>query len=188
VAGSSVAHAEINVLSQLRFRGPRTLVLTTTLQPCLQCAAAIRQAPIASVRVGGADPIWDRCAAFGSLNAWVARRAPVPTSGPRRDELGVFARLIARFGPGLVPDYESALRERGDGALVDLVQELESSGWCERARNTQWPGRSTTGGPSSRASPAEGPRPAIRVLDHPRRSVKRWAQLAESSAAAGSHS
>jgi hypothetical protein len=56
-------------------------------------------------------------------------------SPPRLDELGVFATLISRFGPGLVPDYEAALRERGDGALVDLVHELESSGWCERARD-----------------------------------------------------
>lgn len=35
VAGSSVAHAEINALARVPFRSPRDLVLTTTLQPCL---------------------------------------------------------------------------------------------------------------------------------------------------------
>jgi len=37
VFGSSLAHAETNVLARLPFRQPRELVLTTTLQPCLQC-------------------------------------------------------------------------------------------------------------------------------------------------------
>ena len=134
VAGSGLAHAEINVLAQLPFRSPRVLVLTTTLQPCLQCAAAIRQAPIGSVRVGGADAIWDGCADFSSLSPWVARRPPVPTTGPRRDELGVFATVLSRFGPGLFDDYEAALRARGEGDLVDFVVDLESTGWCERAR------------------------------------------------------
>jgi tRNA(Arg) A34 adenosine deaminase TadA len=140
VAGSGLAHAEINVLAQLPFRAPRVLVLTTTLQPCLQCAAAIRQAPISSVRFGGADPIWDGCSDFTSLSPWLARRAPVPSTGPRRDQLGVFATVISRFGPGLVPDYEAALRAGGEGGLVDFVYDLEAKGWCARARgrSVEW--------------------------------------------------
>jgi hypothetical protein len=134
VAGSGLAHAEINVLAQLPFRAPRVLVLTTTLQPCLQCATAIRQAPIGSVRVGGADHVWDGCYDFASLNPWLARRPPVPMSDPRRDELGVFATVISRFGPGLVPDLEEALRTSGEGPILDLVRHLESTDWCGRAR------------------------------------------------------
>ena len=57
LAGTTLAHAEMNALARLPFRAPRTLVLTTTLQPCLQCAAAIRMGPIARVRVAGADPL-----------------------------------------------------------------------------------------------------------------------------------
>ena len=36
IFGSSLAHAEMNVLARLPFRQRRDLVLTTTLQPCLQ--------------------------------------------------------------------------------------------------------------------------------------------------------
>jgi tRNA(Arg) A34 adenosine deaminase TadA len=74
VAGSSVAHAEINALAGLPFRSRRDLVLTTTLTPCLQCAAVIRMGPIATVRVAGEDPLWRGCDDFGSLNERLARR------------------------------------------------------------------------------------------------------------------
>jgi tRNA(adenine34) deaminase len=50
IFGSSLAHAEMNVLARLEFRSHSNLVLTTTLEPCLQCAAAIRLGPIATVR------------------------------------------------------------------------------------------------------------------------------------------
>ncbi len=67
VFGSSVAHAEINVLSRLGFRRYRDLVLTTTLQPCLQCAGAIRLARIGTVRYAGHDAYWDGYHDFGRL-------------------------------------------------------------------------------------------------------------------------
>jgi tRNA(Arg) A34 adenosine deaminase TadA len=126
--GTSVAHAELNALARLPFRHPRELVLTTTLQPCLQCSAAIRMAPIATVRVAGADPLWDGCGDFSSLGPWLARRPPVPIDGPRTDEVGVFGVFISRFGLGLIAVVEEALRARGDGPLIDLVRSLETSG------------------------------------------------------------
>jgi tRNA(Arg) A34 adenosine deaminase TadA len=124
VAGCSLAHAEINALAGVPFRGPRELTLTTTLQPCFQCAAAIRMAPIAHLRIVGADPLWDGCHDFTGLNAWLARRAPVPVDGPRVDEVGAFAVLMARLGPGLIPHVAVGLRERGEGPILDLVEEL----------------------------------------------------------------
>ena len=59
IFGSALAHAEANVLARLPFRRRRDLVLTTTLQPCLQCAGAIRLGPIATVRFAGPDRYWD---------------------------------------------------------------------------------------------------------------------------------
>jgi tRNA(Arg) A34 adenosine deaminase TadA len=50
IFGSSLAHAEMNVLARLGFRQHRDLVLTTTLQPCLQCAGAIRLARVGTAR------------------------------------------------------------------------------------------------------------------------------------------
>jgi tRNA(Arg) A34 adenosine deaminase TadA len=126
--GSSVAHAELNALARLPFRRPRDLTLTTTLLPCLQCSAAIRMAPIATVRIAGAQPVWDGCNDFTRLAPWVARHDPVPTQGPRTDEIGVFGALLARFGPGHKPTLEGALRKCGQREMVDLVYRLEETG------------------------------------------------------------
>ena len=81
IFGSALAHAETNALARLPFRSRRDLVLTTTLQPCLQCAGAIRLGPIATVRFAGADRYWDGCHDFGKLSAREARRTHRPGSG-----------------------------------------------------------------------------------------------------------
>jgi tRNA(adenine34) deaminase len=132
IFGSALAHAEMNVLARLPYRHPRNLVLTTTLQPCLQCAAAIRLGPIAVVRFAGPDRYWDGCHDFGKLSAREARKAQPARTGPRRDELGTFATLISRFGPALSPAFEEALRTLGEGPMTDLVHELEDRGETER--------------------------------------------------------
>jgi tRNA(adenine34) deaminase len=131
IFGSALAHAETNVLARLPFRGRRDLVLTTTLQPCLQCAAAIRFGPVATVRFAGPDRYWDGCHDFGRLSPREARRAQPARIGPRRDELGTFATVISRL-VHLPPGYEQALRALGEGPVVDLVRELEDSGEVER--------------------------------------------------------
>ena len=133
IFGSTLAHAEMNVLARLPFGHVRDLVLTTTLQPCLQCAGAIRLGPISTVRFAGADRYWDGCHDFGKLSAREAQRAQPARIGPHRDELGTFATLISRFGPTLArPGFEQALRTLGEGPLADLVHELEDAGELER--------------------------------------------------------
>jgi tRNA(Arg) A34 adenosine deaminase TadA len=128
VFGTSVAHAEINALANVRFRTyERELVLTTTLQPCLQCSAAIRMAPIALVRVLGPDPLWDGCEDLTSLTPWVARRPPIPVEHAPWGELAAFATLMARCSPLAVPVVEEALRAAGEGPLLDLVDRLRAS-------------------------------------------------------------
>jgi tRNA(adenine34) deaminase len=131
IFGSMLAHAETNVLARLPFGRREDLVLTTTLQPCLQCAAAIRLGPVATVRFAGADRYWDGCHDFGRLSAREARRAQPARIGPRRDELGTFATVISRFAH-LPPSYEEALRTLGEGPAVDLVHELTGRGEVER--------------------------------------------------------
>jgi tRNA(Arg) A34 adenosine deaminase TadA len=128
IFGSSLAHAELNVLARLPFPHSRDLVLTTTLEPCLQCAGAIRLGPIETVRFAGADRYWDGCHDFGKLSPREAQRAQPARIGPRHDELGVFATFISRIRPAVTPGYEAALRALGEGAMVDLVRELERGG------------------------------------------------------------
>jgi tRNA(Arg) A34 adenosine deaminase TadA len=128
IFGSSLAHAETNVLARLPFPHRRDLILTTTLQPCLQCAAAIRLGPITTVRFAGADRYWDGCHDFGKLSVREAGRSQPARIGPRRDELGVLATLISMIGPALTPRREQALRSLGEGATADVAHELQDAG------------------------------------------------------------
>lgn len=135
VYGSTVAHAELNVLATVPFRSPRELTLSTTLQPCLQCSAAIRMGPVRVVRMAGADPLWDGCHDFSSLSPWVGRRPPVPVQGPMSGPVGSFATLLSRFGLGLIPEVEDGLRTVGHGAIIDLARQIERDGRLQRMSN-----------------------------------------------------
>jgi tRNA(Arg) A34 adenosine deaminase TadA len=132
VFGSSLAHAEMNVLARLGFREPRQFVLTTTLEPCIQCSAAIRLGPVAVVRFAGADPIWDGCHDFSPLSQREAARAKVTMTGPRADEVGLFGTLISRIGPGMRPSVAEYLKAAGQADSLGLAQHLEASGEVQR--------------------------------------------------------
>jgi tRNA(adenine34) deaminase len=131
IFGSALAHAETNVLARLPFRRRRDLVLTTTLQPCLQCAGAIRLGPVATVRFAGADRYWDGCHDFARLSAREAQRTQPARIGPRRDELGIFATLVSRLAY-MQRGYEAKLWALGEGPMIDLVREMQDSGEAER--------------------------------------------------------
>jgi tRNA(adenine34) deaminase len=134
IFGSSLAHAETNVLARLPFPHPRNLVLTTTLEPCLQCAGAIRLGPIQTVRFAGADRYWEGCHDFGKLSPREAQRAQPARIGPYPGELGTFATLIALFGPNRSNGFREKLRAVGEGPLIDLVKELEAGNELECVR------------------------------------------------------
>ncbi|MGH7612388.1 MAG: hypothetical protein ACREN4_10250 [Candidatus Dormibacteria bacterium] len=57
-------------------------MLTTTLEPCLQCSAAISMAPVALVRYAGADALWEGCHDFSPLSAREATRHKADEGGP----------------------------------------------------------------------------------------------------------
>jgi tRNA(Arg) A34 adenosine deaminase TadA len=135
IFGSSLAHAEMNVLARLEFRRYRDLVLTTTLQPCLQCSAAIRLSRVAAVRFAGHDRYWDGYHDFAKLDPREERRPkPAERIGPRADEIGVFGLLISRFrlgNPRLVDGFDNVLRNLGEGPVLDVAFALEDSGALE---------------------------------------------------------
>lgn len=131
IFGSSLAHAEMNVLARLGFRRHQGLVLTTTLQPCLQCAGAIRLARIATVRFAGHDRYWDGYHDFARLATREAQRATPARTGPMDDELGLFGLLLSRFrigNPRLVDGFDAVLRDLGEGPVLDVAYDLEDSG------------------------------------------------------------
>jgi tRNA(Arg) A34 adenosine deaminase TadA len=134
VFGSTLAHAEANVVARLPYGQSDRLVLSTTLEPCLQCSAAIRLGPVAAVRYAGADPLWNGCHDFSLLSPReAARSGKVTMVGPRPDDIGVFGTLISRLGPGLVRGAAADwLRASGQGAFLDLAQHLQESGEAQR--------------------------------------------------------
>ena len=76
IAGTSLAHAELNALAKLQYHAHESdvLELDTTLQPCLQCLGAIHLAPIARVFVLAPDPLWTGLATIRDATPFIAAR------------------------------------------------------------------------------------------------------------------
>ena len=141
VFGSTLAHAEVNVLARLPFGLARELVLTTTLEPCLQCSAAIRLGPISTVHFAGSDPLWAGCHDFGPLSPREAERRGAELIGPRRDELGVFGAVIARFGPTAPGQKRFSGRTGSETSWLWLSvsgKRRLSQGWCRWRWTKPW--------------------------------------------------
>lgn len=77
LAGTSLAHAEMNALAKLRWgTRPDGLELWTTLQPCLQCLGAIRLSPVRRVHVLAPDPLFRGVEGARHLNEFIGRNWP----------------------------------------------------------------------------------------------------------------
>lgn len=93
LAGTHLAHAEVNALLGLRPGSYEQHVLYTTLEPCLLCTAALVHCHVGEVRYAAADPRWHGIERLPELNEQVARRWPArigPLSGP----LAVWAAVL----------------------------------------------------------------------------------------------
>lgn len=93
LAGTYLAHAEINALAALprhRHPGHRLLV---SLAPCLMCAAAIVLTEVSEVEYAAADPVMEDVSGWLGALPFAADRLPVirgPLDGPVRR----FAELL----------------------------------------------------------------------------------------------
>jgi tRNA(Arg) A34 adenosine deaminase TadA len=76
LAGTSLAHAELNAFAQLPPGRYRDYTLWATLQPCPLCSAAAMSAGCGQVRFLAADPMWDGADRLPELNRAVAARWP----------------------------------------------------------------------------------------------------------------
>ncbi|MEU0585844.1 nucleoside deaminase [Streptomyces sp. NPDC006132] len=97
LAGTAIAHAEVNALAQLptgtRADDGHGLRLYTTLEPCLLCSGALIHSHVRHVVYAAADPMWrgvENVPGVGGLIAerWARREGPV--GGP----LAAFSRLL----------------------------------------------------------------------------------------------
>jgi tRNA(adenine34) deaminase len=94
LAGSTLAHAEMNALAKLPWGAARdSLVLWTTLQPCLQCTGAIRMSRVDRVQVLAPDPLFREVERMRDISPFVARYWPEHARHDA-DAIAAFALLL----------------------------------------------------------------------------------------------
>ncbi|MGV9635527.1 nucleoside deaminase [Nocardia rhamnosiphila] len=76
LAGTALAHAEVNALAQLAPGDNTALALWSSLEPCPLCAAAAMISRCGRVRFLAADPMWAGAEQLPTLNEAVAQRWP----------------------------------------------------------------------------------------------------------------
>lgn len=127
LAGSSLAHAELNALAKVPW-GTRSdgLELWTTLQPCLQCLGAIRLSPVRKVHVLAPDPLFRGVEQARHLNEFIGREWP-DIFELTVDEWSALSLLlqthVAAFWQVDVPGWNDALP-----SIMGLAQGLVDSG------------------------------------------------------------
>jgi tRNA(Arg) A34 adenosine deaminase TadA len=141
LAGSTLAHAEIDALSKVRWRQPvEGHVLWSSLEPCLQCAGAIRFAGISRVRYLCDDPICDGLHRLPEISPFVAQAWPA-VGGPEPSPLAALGILlplhVSQFWvpesmlPAQVERFPATTRLAGDlvasGELLGLADEGASA-------------------------------------------------------------
>lgn len=128
LAGSHVAHAEVNALAQLSTdRHYTDHLLLTTLEPCGMCHGAAIQATVGGLRYAGADPYAGTAGLdFGTAQA---SRRRLQVTGPLDDERGRLAALLhivwlARRPAG--GGHVLAAQRAGLPALTRLAERAET--------------------------------------------------------------
>jgi tRNA(Arg) A34 adenosine deaminase TadA len=129
LAGSDIAHAEVNALAQLT-AGHRhdDHVLLTTLEPCGMCHGAAVQAGLGALRYAGADPYGGTGSlTFGTPQSERRRLAVV---GPLDDERGRLAELLHILWLVARPAGPHVLAAQRAG-LPELTRVAERAGTSE---------------------------------------------------------
>ncbi len=114
IAGTRLAHAEVNALTRL---GPQRRYedhhLVVTLEPCSLCTGALAMSTVGRLTYLGADPYAGATAVVGPTP--YTSRLPVGITGPRSGRLG-------RLAAGLHVAFY--LRQDPAGLVVSLHREL----------------------------------------------------------------
>ncbi|HTN78973.1 MAG TPA: nucleoside deaminase [Acidimicrobiales bacterium] len=127
LAGTSLAHAEMNALAKLRWGAtPPGMQLWTTLQPCLQCLGAIRLSAVRHVHVLAPDPLFRGVERARELNEFIGRDWPAIFEF-EVDEWSAFSLLlqthVTKFWGVRVPGWNEAIP-----SIEELAEELVASG------------------------------------------------------------
>lgn len=88
-----IAHAELDVLGQLKPGNYRSHIIWTTLEPCPLCSIAILTSNVGSVAFAARDRLWNGIARLAELNEFIASRWPV-RRGPLGGPVALFCELL----------------------------------------------------------------------------------------------
>ena len=91
-----LAHAEIDVLGQLRPGNYEHHTLWTTLEPCPLCSIAIVMGNVGSVVFAARDRLWRGISRLTEVNEFIASNWPA-RRGPLRGPVSVFCELLPLF-------------------------------------------------------------------------------------------
>ncbi|HEX7168084.1 MAG TPA: nucleoside deaminase [Acidimicrobiales bacterium] len=112
LAGTWMAHAEMNALARLPRDCREGHTLFTTFEPCVMCAATIRIYRLPKVAYAADDPVWD------GMHDLFTQLEPIARGLPERERLGgpwgAFAHVLhlswlADHGPAHVLEAHGAL-------------------------------------------------------------------------------
>jgi tRNA(adenine34) deaminase len=128
LAGTLVAHAEMNALVGVPLGQTRGCTVYTSLEPCLMCAATMVMLKIGRVNYAAPDPLFDGLRDTLGAHPFCAGRIP-EHEGPIAGPLGTFARLLPltvtaywRTSPDVLETYR-----RHAPAVVELAEDLVAS-------------------------------------------------------------
>ena len=136
LAGSRLAHAEINALAQLPTAGVYAdHTLYTTLESCALCAAATAMSGIGHVRYAAAEPIWGDLEIRGFIqDQWPERQGPL--TDPFAD-LAVILVIVDMIATGSVGRPLAAFRE-AEPRLFACAADVVASGLAIELRAMEW--------------------------------------------------
>jgi tRNA(Arg) A34 adenosine deaminase TadA len=88
-----IAHAELDVLAQLKPSDYQRHTLWTTLEPCPLCSMAIVTSNVGSVAFAARDRLWDGISRLTEFNEFIASRWPT-RRGPLGGAVSAFCELL----------------------------------------------------------------------------------------------
>jgi len=133
IAGTLVAHAEMNVLAALPPGDYYDHVLWSSLEPCFMCTGAVLHAHVGGVRYAAPDLVITGIGDLPKISPWVASRWPNrhgPEDGPTAD---IAALLPIAWRIPRSEDKVLAAARKADPELFDLARSYVNrgtlSGW-----------------------------------------------------------
>jgi tRNA(adenine34) deaminase len=93
LAGSRLAHAEVNALAALPVDSTEDIWLLVTLEPCYLCTAAAAISHVSGVWFAGSDPMWRFLEDIATFHPELQRR-DYERRGPMPGPIGAWATLL----------------------------------------------------------------------------------------------